>query len=103
MTTFFEDTIISHRSQFTWPARSPDLNPLRHCQGRNTQERTGLIEELRQAEVESLRSSGARALEKVFDNFVSRCIKCKLSLYWYLQYELSYKQFKVFKKYLTTL
>jgi len=77
----FKDRIISRRSDFCWPARSPDLTPLDfflwgHLKAKVYARKPRSIEELKIFIREEVRNVNRDMLQSVSNNFVKRIREC---------------------------
>ena len=77
----FNRRLISHRSEFLWPPRSPDLSPLDFylwgfVKERVFHSRSAGIRELKRVVKDIIQSVDVDTLQRVVANFHQRCIKC---------------------------
>ena len=81
LNTRFSQRLISHKSDFPWPARSPDLSPLDYFLWGFVKEKVFLsapsnIAVLKNKVQEVIASIDANTLQNVVANFVVRIDKC---------------------------
>lgn len=81
LTARFSDTFISHRSEFPWPPRSPDLSPLDYflwgyVKDHVFRSKPASLDELKKEVREVIASINSEMLGKVIANFGRRIEKC---------------------------